>query len=120
MRPRNGSGASRTTSCHSRIPAARKIAPPTAAMITAVPRLGSFSTSATGAATISAGGSRNSGLPIRFWPMRWNQAASASARAILASSDGCSCTPPSTSQRSAPLPTWPILSTAASSSSDKA
>ena len=92
---------------HQRTPAAKNMAAPRTAVITAVPRLGSFTISTTGTSTAITGTIRNSGLPIRSHDARWNHDASASTSAIFISSDGWSCRPPSSIQRCAPLPAWP-------------
>ena len=113
-------GSTTSATFHQRTPAARKMHAPTSPVITAVPRFGSFRMSATGASTARAGGTRNSGLPIRSQVARWNQAASATTRAIFISSDGCSWVPPNSIQRCAPLPTWPTRSTRASRPSERA
>ncbi len=63
------------------------------AVITAVPRLGSFRISPTGASTASVGGSRNSGRPTVSHDARWNQAASAMTSASFMYSLGCHCIP---------------------------
>ena len=67
---------------------------------------------------MTAGGTRNSGLPIRSQLALWNQAASAITSPIFASSLGWICIPPSSIQRCAPLPTCPIRSTSTSSATD--
>ncbi len=64
MRARNGTGSTTSAICHSRMPAPKNMLAPTVPMMTAVPRLGSFSTRATGSSTMSAGGTSSSGLPI--------------------------------------------------------
>ena len=70
--------------------------------------------------TASAGGMRNSGLPIRSQDALWNQAASASTKAIFISSLGCQAMPPRSSQRCAPLAPWPIFSTSMSNTTPPA
>ncbi len=107
MRAANGIGSSTSTNFHHRTPAAKNIAAPSAAVITAVPRLGSFTISPTGTSTAISGGIRNSGLPIRSHDARWNHDASASTSAIFISSDGWICKPPNSIQRCAPLPICP-------------
>ena len=114
MRAANGIGATTSSTFHQRSPAAMNTEAPTSPVITAVPRFGSFRISATGARVAMAGGMRNSGLPIRSQVARWNQAASAITKAIFISSEGCNCKPPTSIQRCAPLPTWPIRSTSTS------
>ncbi len=51
---------------------------------------------------------------MRVQDARWNQEASTSTSAILASSLGWICKPPNSIQRCAPLPTWPMRSTSTS------
>ena len=106
------------TTFHQRMPAASTTAAPTSPVMTAVPRFGSFRISATGTAIMSAGGIRNSGLPIRSNDARWNQAASAITNPIFASSDGWICVPPSSIQRCAPLPTCPMRNTNTSNATE--
>ena len=98
----------------------KRSAAPSMAVMAAVPRLGSLRIRPTGMRIASIGGIRNSGLPMRSQDARWNHDASARTRASFISSDGWSCSPPSSIQRWAPLPTWPMRRTRTSSTMPRA